>query len=351
MNVLYVGIHDLTYPRNRSIRAFLNRRGFGVTTVEIGRGRSYLVRAAHLLRASLRKAKGSGKIDVVLLAEFSPQFAPVAWLLAKILRAKFVHDYFVGLVETNIEDWGSVRSGSVRGFAHACLDQLAARLPDLVICDTDPRADVARKLGASEVLTLPVEPPAWATYAPSSDRGRPSLLFYGNYIPLHGVRTILEAVSGLPVDLKVVGRGPDRDELEGEYGGASTVFIDPVPEADIAAMIADAHIVLGVFGGSSKAGSVIPNKVWQALASGRRVITRQSSAYSSLPPILLQSQLVQVPAADPESLALAVSQLIEGERWRETFPGAEETVREHLAVGWLQLEDRLRDQSSVWTDR
>jgi glycosyltransferase involved in cell wall biosynthesis len=66
-----------------------------------------------------------------------------------------------------------------------------------------------------------------------------------------------------------------------------------------------ADILLGVFGETQKAGRVIPNKVFQALASGRPVVTRVSEAY---PAAARQSEaMAWVPPGDAHALADAVA--------------------------------------------
>src|SRR3546814_8336865 len=48
--------------------------------------------------------------------------------------------------------------------------------------------------------------------------------------------------------------------------------------------IAEAELCLGIFGTSEKVASVIPNKVFQLVAAGRPVITRDSAAIRDLLP-------------------------------------------------------------------
>jgi glycosyltransferase involved in cell wall biosynthesis len=75
---------------------------------------------------------------------------------------------------------------------------------------------------------------------------------------------------------------------------------------ELAARIHRAHVLLGAFGVTPKAGRVIPNKVYQALACARPVVTRAAPCY---PPLLLQQPgdgLCFVPAGDAAALASAL---------------------------------------------
>ena len=55
-----------------------------------------------------------------------------------------------------------------------------------------------------------------------------------------------------------------------------------VDYAELSSLIGRADICLGIFGTSQKAASVIPNKVYQCLASGRHVVTRRSPAMEEI---------------------------------------------------------------------
>lgn len=76
--------------------------------------------------------------------------------------------------------------------------------------------------------------------------------------------------------------------------------------------LAASDICLGIFGESDKAASVIPNKVFQIVAAGRPLITRDSDAIRELlrhaPPCTYL-----VPPGDPTALANAISAHLKSE--------------------------------------
>ena len=344
MKVLYFAVDDSDYPRNRSIRLRLEADGHEVVVLRKRRTGSYVSRGMSLLREALVLSRGDRRYDVILLAEFSAQYSPFAWLASRLFSATFVHDYFVGLIETNVEDWSTFSARSPRGRIHGLLDRLAIRLPDLVIRDTSPRTrDTLRKTSAC-VATFPVESPPWATWlGPSPAKDVPTVLFYGNFIPLHGIPTILKATVGLPINLQIIGRGPGRNALEREYGGPArnVVFEEPVSEDLLVQRIRAADVVLGVFGASTKAATVIPNKVWQGLSSGRVVITRRSDAYLDLPILGAGEQLIQVPEEDPAALRAALQDVIDSRIYRQQFSESDQVVRDYVDATWRDLSKEI----------
>lgn len=80
-------------------------------------------------------------------------------------------------------------------------------------------------------------------------------------------------------------------------------------------MIAGSDIVLGVFGKTEKTQMVIPNKVFQAMAVGRAVISCESPAIGEL--FTDRENIIMVPAGDSSRLAEAVESLRANAHLRE----------------------------------
>jgi glycosyltransferase involved in cell wall biosynthesis len=118
-----------------------------------------------------------------------------------------------------------------------------------------------------------------------SEEGIFRVLFFGKFIPLHGVHHILYAAKELEADqeirFQIIGRGQLSDEihkLAKKLRLRNVDFIDWVDYEDLPQYIHDAHVCLGIFGDSEKAQRVIPNKVFQCLAMEKPVVTALSPA-------------------------------------------------------------------------
>lgn len=344
--VAYVGIHDPAYPRNARIRAALESAGLSVT--RSGKSRNRGVRnAVAELRSAWTSSRGT---RVIVVSEFGLKLVPGAWLVSRLRRIPLIVDGFVGLAETHIDDWATTRRSSVKGTAYRLVDALAATLADAFLIDTRVRADavIARypRRNTGNTFAIPVGAPAWArpVERPVQD-GPLRVLYYGNYIPLHGLPLIVEAVGMAnrrrPIQLTLIGAGEGRPPIEAavEEAGldAITTFLDPVPEAALRAQIGANDVVLGVFGGSAKARSVLANKVWQGLACGRAVVTQDSPALDELRP-LVGGQLIATEPGVAMSLASALESFDATRCFADRAGALEEYARSQTmhVLNWLR---------------
>lgn len=167
-----------------------------------------------------------------------------------------------------------------------------------------------------------------------------TFLFYGQFIPLHGIPVIIEAariIEGHPAEIIIIGRGQESGKVKKMLDEVALTCIRWIPWVEyqvLSHFIQSADVCLGIFGDSAKAGRVIPNKVYQILHSGKPLITRDSSAIREL---LTPNQpgVYLVSSADPKLLASQMLELLKSGRqsFRRRFHTPLQNQITPLAVG------------------
>jgi glycosyltransferase involved in cell wall biosynthesis len=335
MRILCWGTYDTGKPRTRILRAGLSRAGNTLhechrpvwdgiedkSQVPGGWRRVGLVLRWLLSYPSLVwRFMRAPRPDVLLIGFPGVLDALVIAPFARLRGVPVVWDMFMSLYDTIVEDRQLLaRRGIVARVLHAA-ELCALRRCDLVFLDTEAHARRVESLFALPAghcgavwVGAEVEhfAPALAE-RPATSAGEPMrVLFYGQFIPLHGIETIVAAARLMkdePVEWTVVGRGQEQERI------ARLLTQEPLPRlrreewveyGELCRWIARADLCLGIFGTSGKAASVIPNKVFQIVAMGRPLVTRDSPAIRELlehaPPCTYL-----VPCADPRALAAAV---------------------------------------------
>jgi glycosyltransferase involved in cell wall biosynthesis len=350
VKALYFGTYDRTSPRNTQVVSCLRRAG--VTVVERHRevwGRhNWSVGLAQLAR--IARAEGAlaqrkeDDADVVVVGYPGHFDMPAAKRAAR--GRPVVFNPLVSLHDTLVGDRNRFRPRSAAARILHAVDNGAFRGADLVVADTEAHAAFFRHaFGLSEdrvavALVGADEPlfrPGWHPPEPFC------VLFVGKLIPLHGLETILAAAALVPeIPFRVVGDGQLTDLLDRRP--ANVEHVSWIPYPDLPEAYRAAGCALGVFGKGDKAARVIPNKVFQALACARPVITADTPAAREL--LTDGVDAVLVPVGDPQALASAVRSIAADDALaqriaragRETFEArASEDV---LGAHWRSLLER-----------
>jgi glycosyltransferase involved in cell wall biosynthesis len=225
-----------------------------------------------------------GLVDVLVLAP-----------LAKLRGIPVVWDAFLSLYDTYARDRKMAAVDSWRSRLLHAAERLACRMADVVVLDTMAHAQLFQNLYGIDQSKLAAafvgaEDDAFSTLPPAARAKSlpPLVLFYGQFIPLHGIDCIVEAAlsdRGRAFRWRVIGQGQEAPRIDALLAGGQADHVERiawVDYRDLRAAMAEADVCLGIFGTSDKAARVIPNKVFQALAAGKPLITRDSPAMREL---------------------------------------------------------------------
>jgi glycosyltransferase involved in cell wall biosynthesis len=218
-------------------------------------------------------------------------------LLAWLRRTPVAMDWFLSAYDTVVLDRRLVGRNNPFAWLLWTAEALSVRLASRVFMDTRAHAERMETLfrlraGDCGSVWVGAESAVFNAVATTSvdvqvDRGF-RVLFYGQFIPLHGIQTIIEAARLLrnePIEWLIIGRGQEAANARAMLAAdplPGVRWLDWVPYEELAGHIHGADVCLGIFGTSDKAASVIPNKVFQILAAGKPLITRDSPAMREL---------------------------------------------------------------------
>ncbi len=335
--VVLFGTYDLGKPRNRLMLASLETQGIDVKQIHVDLWRNIedktqttwrtrLIVAVRWLAAYpvlVWKYLWAPKHAVVLIAYPGILDIIVVALFARARGAKIVLDAFISVYDTIVIDRKLIKSNGILAKLLFQAEKLACHLARLVILDTKEHANYFQALfglPAHRISSVMVgcEAERFPRLEPRSKGTEDSLrvLFYGQFIPLHGIETIVAAArlardQGESIDWTIIGTGQEAPRIQ------ANLAADPLPRltwnkwveyVDLIDFLQSADVCLGIFGASGKASRVIPNKVFQILSAGCPLVTMDSAAIQELlsggdPGIRL------VPPNDPRSLLNAILEL------------------------------------------
>jgi len=363
MKVCYFGTYDVEQSRNSVIIQGLRQNGVEVVECHARLWRNtadkiqsvrkglfhpgLLWRVLHTYLRLLRRYIRIGDYDVMVVGYAGHFDIFLAKLLTIFSGKPLVFDALLSLTETIVEDRGLAPRGSLLAHLAYLVDKYSCRLADLVLLDTQAHMQhFHRDFGAGLDKLRQVPVGADEVYcrdsSSSGNEGDPfRVLYFGQYIPLHGVNYIVQAAKILEehadIRFELVGDGQTYEEV---FSLAQRLQVRNVtfhrewfsPENLIAGFIRPADVCLGIFGDSAKARRVVPIKVFVALAMGKPVITGDSPAAREL--LTHGADAILCEMANPQALAQAIL-LLKNDR----------SLRERIAAqGHLLFQQKFSSQ-------
>lgn len=343
MKVLYFGIYNPAYPRNRLFIKGLRQNG--VEVIECNARGSGIFKYFKLAWQHLNFRK---KYDVMIVGFPGQTVMPLArWLTKKPI----IFDTFLSLYDSEVHDRKLVSPDSNQAKILLAQDRRACMLANLVLVDTQAHLEYF-----TESLNLPGEKFRKIFVGTDDEIFKPSaktsdkfiVHVHGKYIPLQGIEYIVEAAKLLkddPIYFRILGRGQEYERIRQKVGSDNlekVELVSPVPYEDLPKFINDSDICLGIFGKSDKTLRVIPNKVVEYLACGKAIITSDSPAAREL---LEDGQNVRFcNPADSADLAKKIRELYQNPDLRHNLgEGARKLYLERLTPYMLgkELKDLL----------
>lgn len=288
MRICWFGIYKHDYSRNNILLTGLRAKNIELIECQVPHTDKF-----KYLKLYKKLIKLNNQYDYIYAAYPSPSIVPIAKIFSK---RKIIVDAFYSMYDAAVIDRELLSRYSLKGYKLWLLDWLSVLLADIIITDTESHANywlkwpLIKRLKKDKIKCLPLGVNNNLIYPihPDSPKNKALLVhFHGTYIPLQGVDIIIEAikiVKNTPANIKwrLVGTGQTfahTKELIDIYNlNDSIELIESVSYTKLNQLINEADIVLGIFGNTTKADRVIPNKVYEGLAAKKIVITKNTPA-------------------------------------------------------------------------
>lgn len=279
----------------------------------------FVVRLLRTYGRLLRKLRRVGDYDVIVLGYPGQIDAFLARLLTWLSGKPLVLDVFMSIYLIADERGLTTRSPLTARLIHA-VEWIACRLPDRLILDTEAYVQWFHETYGLSPHRFRLVPTGAddRVFQPVGEAGGDDeafrLLYYGTFIPNHGVEHIVEAARILRDDptihFELVGDGPSRARAEAlveEYGLENMTFTGWVTKEELPGKVAQADVCLGVFGVTPQSVMTIQNKIYECLAMRKPVITGDAPTIRAS--LTHGEHLYLIPREDGTSLAEAIERL------------------------------------------
>jgi len=313
------GNYGPDYPRNRTLMQCLSKLGW-----EIVEYQPRISALAHLEAA----VHSFENITAVWVPCFRQRDVAAAAKWAQRQQVPLIFDPLISAYDKRVNERKKFSANSKAAQKILRWESRLFAKADFVIADTLCHQDYFEKTLACDrqrTVVLPVSAEESLFYPePSALKKKPEVLFFGTFIGLQGAKYIAESIQyyqGSAITLTFLGAGPEHEEVKStalthENDSVGVTFEDWVPFTELADRVRSAQICLGVFGTGEKSFRVIPNKVYQALACDKLVVTMKGDAYPDMPENG-PGGFYWCEAGDPQDIAQqlksAVTDYLEGE--------------------------------------
>lgn len=280
MKVCYFGIYNPKYSRNKVLIKGLEENGVEIIECQVDPKKKFKYWKL------FKKHRKVGNYDFMIVGFPGHTVMPLAKL---ICRKPIIFDALVSLYDSNVFDRKNVSPHSLKALKYWLLDWFSCKLANVILLDTNEHINYfVKKYGINKEKfhCLYIGSDNEIMYPRPSNKNHSQFLvhFHGTYIPLQGIEYIIEAAKLLEaqnIKFNLIGRGQTQQEiinLSKKLNTRNVNFIDFLPQEELVKYIAQADVCLGIFGQTPKAKRVIPNKVYEAIAMKKSLITADTPA-------------------------------------------------------------------------
>lgn len=266
--------------------------------------------------SSTKKWRSFKTILIIYPAQF---LALESWLL-KCFGKKIIMDLFISQYDSNVSDRKLYRTLSLRAFYSYWQDWISCHLGSILLFDTNLHQTYFEKTfriprsKKKQVIPIPIDHHFFkpgsnnSESLPGFQKDKINLLFYGFYIPLQGIETIIETAYLLKDHSEfhfiLIGSGQTYASSQQKIKQLELRNVTTLPRLshqELLPYIQACSIGLGIFGTTPKAYRVIPNKVLECLACEKLVITGKTPAIQAS--FEDGKEILLCPPGNPEQLA------------------------------------------------
>lgn len=244
-------------------------------------------------------------------------------------RNKIINDFFISNYDTYVYDRKKITKKNPRAWWKYFQDWFNFRFSKYLLSDTQAHFDYWEELfgkfrGKHLVVPVLADKNIYYPNLNQMNNKKIKILFYGSFIPLHGIDIILKALKVLEdqeieFEANIIGRGQIYSQMKDLYDSLNLKQVhmngEIIQEESLAEQIREHDIILGIFGNSKKAKSVIPNKVYQATACAKCTVTMKSKVINEF----YSNSDISMCDNTSESLSQTLIELIEDENKRNIY--------------------------------
>ena len=248
----------------------------------------------------------------------------------RLTNRPIIYDPFISSYLSYVYDYKYINEKSLLAKVSYFIDYYSFKKADLILSDTKIHGKIFSKLfyqkpSKFKRILVGSDPEIFYPREYNREKSKFIIGFYGTYIPLQGIKVIIEAAKILKryreLKFEIVGGKPGNVlfqeiiKFRKKYNLNNVELIPDIPLGQLPEKIERSDIQLGIFGGTLKSNIVIPNKVYSALAMKKPIITANTIAVREL--LTHEKNVYLCKNANVDSLVNSITTLYEDKNLRD----------------------------------